>query len=60
MTLSLSPVQIDPTSESALRIAFKRMTISRQMSFEEAMADTAIAIGIRNMAAAAARKAGGA
>jgi len=58
MPLPLSPAKTDPTSESALRAAFKQLPISRDMSFEQAMADAAIAIGIRNVAAASARKMG--
>jgi hypothetical protein len=57
MPLSLSPTPIDPHSESALRAAFKRLTLARRMSFEQAMADTAYAICVKNAAEALAKKA---
>jgi len=59
MPLSLSPTPIDPRSESALRAVFKQLAIARRMTFEQAMADTAYAICIRNAAEAMAKRAGG-
>jgi hypothetical protein len=56
MPLSLSQAPQDPTTESALRAAFKRMPIAKRMSFEQAIANPAIAIGIRNLAEALAKK----
>jgi hypothetical protein len=53
--LGLEPTG-DPGSESALRAAFKRLDISRRLSFEQAMSDPAIAIGIRNLSCAIARR----
>jgi hypothetical protein len=58
MTLPLSPTPIDPASESALRAAFKRLALARRMSFEEAIARPALAIGIRNLAEASAKRGG--
>jgi hypothetical protein len=55
--LALEPVD-GPQAESALRGEYRRMPISRRMTFEQAMADTALAICIRNLAEAKARRAG--
>jgi hypothetical protein len=53
--LDLGPM-VSPTSESALRAAYVRLELSRFLSFEQAMADPAYAIGIRNLADAIARR----
>jgi hypothetical protein len=55
ITLGLEPT-VNPASESALRAAYKRLELSRRLRFEEAMADPAYAIGIRNLAEAMARR----
>jgi len=46
----------NPTHESALRAAFRRLEISRSLTLEQAMHDAAYAIGIRNLAEAMARR----
>jgi hypothetical protein len=53
--LELDPLT-DPTQESTLRAAFGRLEISRRLTLEQAMHDTAYAIGIRNLAEAMARR----
>jgi hypothetical protein len=53
--LGLEPTA-SPRSESALRAAFHSLDISRRLTFEEAMADTAYAICIRNLAEATAKR----
>lgn len=45
-----------PCSESALRAAYRRLAISRRLSYEQAMSSRAYAIGIRNLAEAIARR----
>jgi hypothetical protein len=45
----------NPTHETALRMAYRRLKISRSLSLEQAMRDTAYAIGIRNLAEAMGR-----
>lgn len=40
-----------PRAEGALRRAYRGLQISRRVSFEEAMSDTALAICLRNLAA---------
>jgi len=55
------PLELDPptspTQESTLRAAFSRLEISRSLTLDQAMHDTAYAIGIRNLAEAMARRA---
>ena len=46
----------DVDGEARLRTAFGRLDISRRMSYEQAMADRACAIGIRNFAEAVERR----
>jgi hypothetical protein len=53
--LALEPVD-SAQAESALRGEYRRMQISRRLTFEQAMADTALAICIRNLAEATARR----
>ncbi len=53
--LELEPLA-NPTQGSTLRAAFKRLEISRSLTLEQAMHDTAYAIGIRNLAEAMARR----
>lgn len=53
--LELEPLA-NPTHESALRAAYGRLEISRSLTLEQAMRDTAYAIGIRNLAEAMARR----
>ena len=55
--LALEP-EDDAQAESALRGEFRCMAISRRLTFEQAMADTALAICIRNLAEARARRRG--
>lgn len=55
--LALEPVD-GPQAESVLRGEYRRLPISRRLSFEQAMADTALAICIRNLAEAKARREG--
>jgi hypothetical protein len=53
--LNLEPTA-NPASESALRAAYKRMKLSRYLGFEQVMSNRALAIGIRNLADAIARR----
>ena len=55
MPLGLEPT-VNPASEAALRAAYRRLDISRRLTFEQAMSDVAYAIGIRNLADAIARR----
>ena len=55
--LELEPAA-SPRSEAALRSEYRRLAISRRLSFEQAMADRALAICIRNLAEATARRIG--
>ena len=54
------PLPLDPSEgpqpESALRREYQRMQISRRLTFEQVMANSALAICIRNLAEAAARR----
>jgi hypothetical protein len=50
------PLQIPDSFEPDLRAAFASMAIAKKMSFAEAMAKPALAIGIRNTAEAVARR----
>lgn len=54
------PLDLEPTvnagSESALRAAYQRLRLSRKFSFERAMSNRALAIGIHNLADAIARR----
>lgn len=43
-------------TESALRAAYRRLAISRSLSYEQAMSERAYEIGIRNLAEAIARR----
>ncbi len=45
-----------PETESALRAAYRRLAISRSLSYEQAMSERAYEIGIRNLAEAIARR----
>jgi hypothetical protein len=58
LALGLEPAG-NPRSEAALRAAYRRVDISRRLSYEQAMSRTACAIGIRNLAEAIARRIGG-
>jgi hypothetical protein len=51
--LGLEPVAL-PSSEAALRAAYKRLGFSRRYTFEQAMQDRAFSICIRNFAEATA------
>ena len=53
--LDLGPTA-QPARESALRAAYLRLELSRYLIFEQAMADPTLAIGIRNLADAMARR----
>jgi hypothetical protein len=53
--LGLEP-SANPAAEAAQRAAFRRLEISRRLTFEQAVSDTAYAIGIRNLAEAIARR----
>jgi hypothetical protein len=53
--LGLEP-SVNPTAESALRSAFKRLRLPRRLTFEQAMSDTAYSICIRNLSEAIARR----
>ena len=44
------------TAEPALRAAYRRLAISRRLSYEQAMSHRAYEIGIRNLAEAIARR----
>jgi hypothetical protein len=55
--LALEPVD-SPQPESAFRSEYLRMQISRRLTFEQVMADTALAICVRNLAEARARRGG--
>ena len=55
MPLALEPVD-SLQAESALRSEYRRMRLSRRLTFEQVMSDTALAICIRNLAEAAARR----
>jgi hypothetical protein len=55
MLLGLEPTA-SPRSESALRAAFDSLEISHKLTFEQAMADPAYAICIRNLAEATAKR----
>jgi len=46
----------NPSSEAALRAAYRRTELSHRVSFEQAMSDGAYAIGIRNLALATAQR----
>ena len=46
----------DPESMSALRAAYSRLSLSRRFTFEQVMSDRALAIGIRHLAEAIARR----
>jgi len=46
----------DTASESALRAAYKRLELSRRLTFEQVMSVRVYAIGVRNMADARMRK----
>ncbi len=54
------PLDLEPTAatlaESALRDAYERLQLSRNLSFEQVMSAPAYAIGIRNLAEAIARR----
>jgi hypothetical protein len=52
--LDLEPT-VNPRSESALRAAYQRVHLPRKFSFEDAMSNRALAIGIENLADAMAR-----
>jgi hypothetical protein len=43
-------------TEAGLRAAYRRLAISRSLSYEQAMSDRAYEIGIRNLAEAIARR----
>lgn len=45
-----------PASESALLAAYRRLELSRRLSFNQVMSDRAYAIGVRNLADAIARR----
>ena len=45
-----------PASEPALFAAYRRLELSRRLSFEQVMSDRAYAIGVRNLADAMARR----
>jgi hypothetical protein len=47
--LDLEPTA-SPTGESAQRAAYKRLKLSRYLTFEQVMSNRALAIGIRNLA----------
>lgn len=57
------PLELDATAqrarESALRAAYVRLRLSARLSFEQVMAESACAIGIRNLADAMARRRAG-
>jgi len=53
--LDLEP-EADPRSRYALRAEFQRLPISRQLTFEQAMADSGVAICVRNLAEITARR----
>jgi hypothetical protein len=57
------PLALEPEdgaqTESVMRGEYRRLPISRRLTFEQAMADTALAICIRNLAEAKARRVGG-
>lgn len=46
----------NPESESVLRAAYRRLELSRHLSFEQVMSDRAYAVGVRNLADAIARR----
>lgn len=52
----LLPLDMDQSDQPDLRAAFADLEISRRLSFEQAMADPALAIGIRGTAEAIARR----
>jgi hypothetical protein len=55
LPLAFNP-NANPESTSALRLAYAQLKLSRQLTFEQAMSDRAIAIGIRHLADAIARR----
>ncbi len=55
LPLPLEPLA-NPRTDAALRAAYRRVEISRRLTYEQAMSRTACAIGIRNLADAIARR----
>lgn len=55
ISLTLEPTA-NPTGESALRAAYKRMELSRYLNLEQVMSNPALAIGTRNLADPIARR----
>ena len=53
--LALYPMAVADTA-SVLRSAYTRLELSRRLSFEQAMANRACAIGVRNLADAMERR----
>jgi hypothetical protein len=53
--LALGRMEI-PASESALLKAYRRLDLSRRLSFKQVMSDRAYAIGVRNLADAITRR----
>lgn len=45
-----------PEGTSALRMAYRQLELSRRLTFEQVMSDRALAIGVRNLAEAMARR----
>lgn len=46
----------NPESASVLRMAYRQLELSRRLTFEQVMSNRALAIGVRNLAAAIARR----
>lgn len=46
----------DPESTSVLRAAYSRLKLARRLTFEQVMADRALAIGVRHLAHAIVRR----
>lgn len=50
LDLLMDTPELDPSSDAALRAAFATLRCADTMTFEHAMANSALAIGIRNCA----------
>lgn len=53
--LAFNPMA-NPENSSALRTAYRRLELSRYLSYEQAMSNPTYAIGVRNLADAIARR----
>jgi hypothetical protein len=56
LSLDVGPIRLNPEAEAFLKTAFAQSRLSERMSFEEAMDNRAIALCVRNVAHAIARR----